>query len=156
MLKLTMMNNRPPSRFSSHPSSSRSSPRLACRRAGRCRSRRSLLRCYSVAPRPYHRRPRIARASRLACRGAKRMPWLVSWAYSSCGCGALSFSSCPPLVPCLLVEGRSGVCVGIVDCPFCIYNSPAVCYSINVEREQTKGRHHEERRLHHHGGHRPR
>ena len=40
-------------------------------------------------------------------------------------------------VPCLLVEGRGGVCVGIVDCPFCIYNLPVSWYLIGVEREQT-------------------
>ena len=41
-------------------------------------------------------------------------------------------------VSCVLVEGRDGICGGIVDCPFCIYNLPAVCYSIGVEREQAR------------------
>lgn len=65
--------------------------------------------------RPCPRCPHIARASRHACRGAKRMPWLVSWAYSSCGCGALSFSSRPPSRACLSKGGAAFVSVLWID-----------------------------------------
>lgn len=50
-------------------------------------------------------------------------------------CGERNAVSSP--VPCLLVDGRGGVCVGVVDCPIDIYNLPVACYSIGVEREQT-------------------
>ena len=31
-----------------------------------------------------------------------------------------------------------GDCVGVVDCPIHIYNLPAACYPLGVEREQTE------------------
>ena len=126
------MNNRPPSRFSSRSSSSRSSPRLACRRAGRCRSRRSLLRCPSSLP--------SSSSSYRPCVSS-----CLSWGETNAVArvvglflvrmwGVIVLVLSP--VPCLLIEGRGGVCVSVVNCPFCIYNLPSVCYSIGAEREQ--------------------
>lgn len=89
--------------------------------------------------RPCPRCPRIARASRPACRGAKRMPWLVSWDCSSCG-GVAGMNAVSFPVPCLLAVGRGGVCVGVVDCLFCIYNLPVSWYLIGVERETSTDR----------------
>lgn len=42
--------------------------------------------------------------------------------------------------------GRAGacVCVDVMDCLIYTYNLPAACYSIDVEREQTKGHRNEE------------
>ena len=129
MLKLTRMNNRPSSRFSSRSSSSRSSPRLACRRAGRCRSRCFLFRCPSSLPSSSSSyRPCVS--SCLSWGETNAVARVVGlFLVRMWGVVVLVLSP----VPCLLIEGRGGVCVGVVDCPFCIYNSPAVCYSINVE-----------------------
>ena len=111
-------------------SSSRFSPRLACRRAGRCRSRRSLLRCPRLCPVVIVSPVRLVLLA--VGRGGVR---LVPWACSSCVRGVVVLVSSP--VPCLLVVGRGGVCVDSVDCPIHIYDLSVSWYLIGVEREQT-------------------
>lgn len=44
------------------------------------------------------------------------------------------------LPPVSRVVGRGGICVGVVDCPFCIYNLPVSWYLIGVERETSTDR----------------
>ena len=58
---------------------------------------------------------------------------------SSCG-GVAGMNTVSSPVPCLLVEGRGGICVGIVDCPIDIYNLPVSWYLIGVERETDTNR----------------
>lgn len=112
-------------------SSSRFPPRLACRGAGRCRSRRF------PAPSPSSLPPLSSyRSCVSSClsRGETNAVARVVGLFLVRMRGVVVLVSSP--VPCLLVEGRGGVCVGVVDCPIRIYNLPVSWYLIGVEREQ--------------------
>lgn len=76
-------------------------------------------------------------ADRSSCSPFRRSPVLVLVPRAGALRGANAVSS---HVPCLLVDGRGGVCVGVVNCHIHIYGLLVSWYSLGVEREQANER----------------